>query len=230
MGADGTVDGAAGGRPDGWRPAVPPGPSTDPLGDGIRRIRLTLFALAETAEGGERAAVAAELGRGFARLGEMVVRTVEPVVAPSIPGDVRRQIHQERHELRRQVAAVRRRWRRVGHEAGGDPVLAGLIDDLASLAARHLARLEDELLGPWTALDRPEQARRTFAAAPAADVPGSAPVAASATDVPVAVPAAVAAGTGPIRRRRMGWWFGARVQGAPAAPSADGVQAIAGRG
>lgn len=169
MGAHGTVEGAAAAGHEGWRPAAGSPGASDVVADRIRRIRLTLFALAETADGAERVVLADELGRATASLEETVARWVEPVVAASIPGDVRRRIHQERHELRRRAGAVRRRARRLGPRVAADDGLQQLVDDLAGLAGRHLARLEDEVLGPWHALHVREPARRP-AAGPAGGV------------------------------------------------------------
>lgn len=168
-------DGAAtAGRPDGSCPVGAPVGAAGRVEDQIRRIRLMLFALGEAADGVERAVLAAELGRGLSWMDAAFGRAVEPVVAGSMGGEVRRQLQQERHELRRQLAAVRRRARRLGARATADPGFRRLVDDLGVLAAGHLARLEDEVLGPWRALRRPEREAIpiAFRAAPMPGAPG----------------------------------------------------------
>lgn len=151
--------------------------TTDPLGDDIRRIRLMLFALAEMTEVGDRQAVALELLRRFARLTDTVERAVEPVVVSSISSEARRRLHHERVELRRYAGFLERATRR--RSARGRPAddvrVNRQLDELVVLAARHLAHLEDDVMGPFAALDPREHARRSgsvrFAARMAAEDP-----------------------------------------------------------
>lgn len=128
-------------------PGGPPAPP-DPLTDGIRRLRLLLLALGETAGRADRVAVAAELARAYARFEDTVERAVEPLVSSAIPAADRRSLARQRAELRRRMQAVQRRTRRLSTQAAaaGDPAFGRQLEELGTLAARHLARLEDDVL------------------------------------------------------------------------------------